>query len=79
MPKLGLDRLKLRPKEQYIALDELDFSWGIPEKGAVIHMWEQGISLADISKEVRRDPDEVALLLMDLARKDVIKRRSEGA
>lgn len=78
MAKLGLDRLKLRPKPQYIAfLDgEIDLSWDYPDYHKVINMWRLGTSIEDMAKELSRDPDEV--LLIDLGHKGKIEQREQG-
>lgn len=77
---LGTDKTKLRPQtELYIALEKLDFSWYRLEVEHVRLLWEEGLHLADIAREVVRDPDEVTVLLMDLARRGKIEQREGGA
>lgn len=39
----------------------------------------EGLHVADIAERMERDIDEVAILIMDLARRDVIGRRKNGA
>jgi len=73
------DSWKLRPKsELIIALDDLDFSWFIDEIDKVKRLWKYGWHIADIAKQMRRDIDEVAILIMHLSRRGEIKRRKGG-
>jgi len=69
------DAWKLRPKELYIACDGMDFSWYPGEVELICQMYVEGKRLADMSERVNRDPDEVAILIMDLARNGRIKPR----
>ncbi len=80
MAKLGLDKLKLRPKPQYIAfLDgEIDLAWDYPNYHQVIRLWKLGTSIQDMAKELNRDPDEVLVLLIDLGHKGKIDVRQGG-
>lgn len=59
----------------YLALEELNFVWCEAEVSQVIDLWEQGLNIWDISKAMKRDPDEVTILIMDLARKERITPR----
>lgn len=73
------DRYKLRPQEELIvALDDLDFSWFPVEVNKVKKLWSFGWHIADIAKHMKRDPDEVAVLIMHLARQGRIRRRRMG-
>ncbi|MCS1351176.1 helix-turn-helix domain-containing protein [Mechercharimyces sp. CAU 1602] len=63
----------------YVALEDLDFVWDEAEVPQVVEMWRDGQSLHDIAKTLDRDPDEVTLLVMDLARQGRISRRKRGA
>lgn len=62
----------------YIALIDLDFSWSSKQVQKVKKMWWKGYSISDISSSLKRESDEVFLLLMDLARKGEIKKRKKG-
>lgn len=62
-------------KQIYLALEELDFVWCIEEVEKVVHLWADGMNLWEIANEMKRDPDEVAVLIMDLARKNRIVSR----
>jgi len=73
------DKWKLRPESSLIIiLEDLDFSWFPQEISIVKKMWEQGLHIADIAKAVKRDQDEVTLLIMHLARQGKIKLRKSG-
>lgn len=74
----GTDKYKLRPKEQYIALMDLDFSWSPTEINTVKCMWREDKHIADISETIGRDQDEIAVLLIDLSRQGKIERRERG-
>ena len=80
MNRVLADSRKMRPREElYIALSELDFSWYRGEVEQVAQLWREGLPVADIAERMERDIDEVAILIMDLARRDVIGRRKNGA
>ena len=80
MNRVLADSRKIRPREKlYIALSELDFSWYPNEVEQVAQMWRDGIHIADIAEKMKRDIDEVVILIMDLARRDVIEPRKNGA
>ena len=79
MERDRFDRLKLRPKKELIiVLDDLDFSWLPAEVAKVKKLWDFGWHIADIAKQMRRDVDEVAILIMHLSRRGEIKRRKGG-
>lgn len=62
----------------YICCEDLDFVWDEREVVQVEKMWASGLSLFDIARAFDRAPDEVALLIMDRARKGKIKQRKGG-
>ena len=73
---MALTSTKLRPPVPlHIALADLDFSWYPHEVLKVRKMWQTGAYIEDIAKAVNRDCDEVAILLIDLARHGKIQRR----
>lgn len=76
---MARDKLKLRPKESLIiALDDLDLSFTKAEIGAVLDFWGEGKHIADIAAKVKRDQDEVAVLIMHLSRQRKIAKRKMG-
>ncbi len=79
MNRVLADSRKRRPREElYIALSELDFSWYPGEVEQVAQLWRKGLHIAKIAEMLERDIDEVAVLIMDLARKNKIRRRKNG-
>lgn len=64
--------------EQYIALIDLDFGFSQEELKIFRSMWKVGESVFAIAEELERDPDEIAILVMDQARKGRIKQRPRG-
>jgi len=66
-------------EKPYIACINLNFDWIKSEISEVKTMWEQGFSVWDIAQAIARDPDEVTILIIDLARKGRVKPRSGGA
>ncbi len=73
------DIAKIRPAERlYIACEDMDLSWYPSEVRQVIEDWEAGVPLWEIAEKLKRDPDEVAVLLIDLARRGAIRKRRGG-
>lgn len=62
----------------YLACDELDFTWGVEEIYRFEELWKQGKDLTSIAKEFNRDPDELAILVIDRARQGRIEQREGG-
>jgi len=75
-PRSKSDRKNI--ENDYIALMNLDFSWSWPKVLVVKKLWNAGYHIAEIAEEVDRIIDEVALLIMDLARKKKIQERPGG-
>ena len=76
---MAKDKFKLRPKEALvIALDDLDLSFTKAEIGAVLDFWGEGKHIADIAEYMKRDQDEVAVLIMHLSRQERIAKRKMG-
>jgi len=81
MSRKRIDGTKYRPRVKlYIALEDADFSWYPQDVEKVRRLWAEGKSVYQISKAFdNRDPDEVTLLIMDLARRQRISKRPGGA
>lgn len=62
----------------YVALQELNFNWVKDELCLVIDMWNEGKSIFVIAAQLSRDIDELALLLMDLGDRELIRGRDRG-
>ena len=56
----------------WIPLDDMDFLWNLRDVQKVIDAYRNKIHIAQISKIVKRPQDEVAILIMDLGRKEMI-------
>ncbi|HEF1857340.1 MULTISPECIES: helix-turn-helix domain-containing protein [Bacillus cereus group] len=70
--------MKNERRNLYIALEELDMLWDEDEVAQVKEAWNNNESVFAIGEKMQRDPDEVALLIMDLARKGAIGKRALG-
>ncbi|WP_257153254.1 helix-turn-helix domain-containing protein [Bacillus toyonensis] len=70
--------MKNERRNLYIALEELDMLWDEDEVWQVNEAWNNNESVFEIGEKMQRDPDEVALLIMDLARKGAIGKRALG-
>lgn len=65
----------------YIALledEKIEFGWSQEELLRFRKAWAAGQSGDRIAKELRRDPDEVAILIISLRRQDLINTRPGG-
>ncbi|OXL83156.1 hypothetical protein BCV73_08750 [Paenibacillus sp. SSG-1] len=76
------ERIHERPFEKtrnkiYIALEEVDMIWDTDEVEDFRRLWRQGKTILEISRFFKRDPDEIALLIMDQAQKGLIKNDKE--
>lgn len=60
-----------------IACEDMDFTWDERQVYAVAEMYRKGATVYEIASDpgIDRDPDEVAVLIMDLARKGIIDPR----
>ena len=69
-----------RRRNIYIACEDMDFTWDERQVYAVAEMYRKGATVYEIASDpgIDRDPDEVAILIMDLARQDVIKPKDFG-
>ena len=62
-----------------IACEDMDFTWDESDVHRVIELWNRGVSISDIARAVDRDDgDELMILLIDLARNQRIKKRTNG-
>jgi hypothetical protein len=62
----------------YIALEEVDLTWSLGEVMDIREMWNAGVPLTDIARKVKRQPDELALLIFDQAIQGKIQKRDGG-
>jgi len=74
-----LDVLKLRPREALvIAGERWDLSFTRSEVKGLREMWSAGISLPDIAAQMKRQQEEIAVMVMDLAQTALIGSREDG-
>ena len=62
----------------YLACENMNFIWGEAEVLEFEKLWRAGCGLFEIADKLRRDPDEVALLVIDRSRQLRIKPRLGG-
>ncbi|MGO4540353.1 helix-turn-helix domain-containing protein [Paenibacillus sp. 2TAB19] len=67
-----------RQQQLYIACEDMDFVWREQDVTEVERLWEADSGLFRIAHEMRREPDEVAVLIIDLSRQQRIKPRRGG-
>jgi hypothetical protein len=65
-------------KNRVVILEDLNFFWDRPELTKIKHMWNKGVSVKDIAEHFERDPDEILLALIHMARDEKIVSRKEG-
>lgn len=80
-PEVLIERMYMTRKRRkvYVALEDLDLIFDERDLPEMIRMWEDGLSLTDIARSFKRDPDEIACLIMSLARENRIPQRNGGA
>jgi hypothetical protein len=62
-------------KKRVVVLEDLDFVWDEPELEKIVQMWNENVSIFEMGERLDRDPDEVLLAIIHLAREDVIKQK----
>jgi hypothetical protein len=65
-------------KNRIVILEDINFIWDEPELKEVRKMWKKGVSVISMAEHFERDPDEVLLAIMHLARNDKITARKSG-
>ena len=66
---------KLREDDVVIILQDIEFAWNKKDISQAKKMWNENYSFKEIVKEIKREGDELFLLLLHLARKNQIKER----
>ncbi|WP_156319875.1 hypothetical protein [Bacillus sp. FJAT-18017] len=56
----------------------MDFVWDEPDLIYLAAIWRENQSVLNMAKHFKRDPDEIILALIHLAREKEIKRRPSG-
>ena len=77
-PYMGITPIYQR-QNIYLALEELDFTFDEADLPEIKRMWEEGLSVWDMARKYERDPDEMTVLIMSLAREGKIEPRPGGA
>jgi hypothetical protein len=62
----------------YIACEDMNFTWDEVEVLEFEKLWNAGVGLFEIADKLQRDPDEVALLIIDRSQQRRIKPRLGG-
>jgi hypothetical protein len=65
----------------YIALledEQIEFGWSRTELNHFYQAWGAGQDAGIIAKQLKRDPDEVAILIISLRRQELIGDRTGG-
>jgi hypothetical protein len=65
-------------KNRVIVCEDLDFVWEESELSEMVTMWNRGVSVETMGKHFNRDPDEVLLAILHLAREAQISSRPSG-
>jgi hypothetical protein len=65
-------------KKRVVVLEDCNFVRDGPELEEITKMWKEGISIFEMGEQLERDPDEVLLAIVHLARKDRIMTRTGG-
>ncbi|MGG3871640.1 hypothetical protein [Brevibacillus laterosporus] len=66
---------KFKGRPLYIACEDYDFIWLESEIDEVRQLWREHESIASIAKKIKRDIDEVTLLIIDQIRHGMIRKR----
>lgn len=79
MTKPVTDLIPREPRlNRIVILEELNFIWDRPELNEMKKMWKNGDGVERMAKYFDRDPDEVILALIHLARDEKITPRKTG-
>ncbi|PWW06294.1 hypothetical protein DFQ01_103196 [Paenibacillus cellulosilyticus] len=62
----------------YLACEDMNFAWDEVEVRKFHELWKAGVGIFDIAEQLKRDPDEVALLIIDRSRQHRIQPRTGG-
>lgn len=65
-------------RKTVIVLEEMDFIWDEDELALLKDLWDREFSITWIGNYFERDPDDVLLALIHLAKENRIDRRRTG-
>lgn len=79
-PEKAIEKEHLTTKRSliYIACEDLDFVWDEHDLIEFINDWKSGKSIFQLADRFQREQDEIAILILDLARKGMIDKREGG-
>ena len=66
------------PANPYIALADLNMDWEQKDVEKFDFLWKSDLSMKEIAKRLKKSHDEVAVIILDRARKGKIKPRKNG-
>jgi hypothetical protein len=66
------------PLNRVCVCEDLDFYWDDRDLKKLKKLWQSDVEVNRIAEHFDRDPDEVILAIIHLAREDKIKRRNRG-
>ncbi|KJS77739.1 MAG: hypothetical protein JL56_02865 [Desulfotomaculum sp. BICA1-6] len=67
-----------RPERKVVILENLDFAWKPSDMTRAAEMWQEGMPVPDMARELKRHDDEVLLLIVHLGRLGRIQARPGG-
>jgi hypothetical protein len=70
--------LRAPRKNRIVVLEDLNFIWDEEELFDIACMWNEELSVMYIADYFERDPDEIILALIHLAREERITQRAGG-
>ena len=75
---LSIKNDQITRQKRVILLEDLDFVWDEKDLRSLSEIWKEGIDIKSIAKYFKRDPDEILLALIHLARRGRIEKRKGG-
>ncbi|MCY8025693.1 hypothetical protein [Bacillus sonorensis] len=71
-------KMAVRADRLEIALDSLNYEWSYVQLCKLIDYWYDGKSLYDAADLLKRNPDELLILIVDLAKRRILPHRPYG-
>lgn len=63
----------------YVVGEDLNLLMPMEDVRRFDRLWKDGVNVLDIARELDKDPDEIAILVIDRIRKGNISQRANGA
>ncbi|MTI83464.1 MAG: hypothetical protein FH756_06050 [Firmicutes bacterium] len=73
-----LRKSKPQVESKEVILEDLDFAWRPSEQSRAVVMWNDGTNIPNMARELKRQQDEVLMLVVHLARRGKIESRQGG-